>query len=165
MGSKYSTEFRKSAVQKFHSRGSRSVADVCTELGISGSCLYSWAQEYGKTSGMSKEQMRPHDRSTAEKYKAVMEFDHLLDAAQQGHFLRREGFHTAHIEQWREQMQKGLEPKKIDAVTRNELAELTRENRDLKKEIGRKNCALAEAAALLILKKKADLLWGISESE
>ena len=114
---------------------------------------------------MEKEQKRPHDRTTTEKYKAVLEFDHLEGTAQ-GVFLRREGFHTAHIDQWRSQMQKGLEfEKKNGASARSEMAELNRENRELKKELRRKTNALAETAALLVLKKKADLIWGTGESE
>jgi hypothetical protein len=37
--------------------------------------------------------------------------------------------------------------------------------KQLEKELRRKDKALAEAAALLILKKKADLLWGSEEDE
>jgi uncharacterized small protein (DUF1192 family) len=40
-------------------------------------------------------------------------------------------------------------------------AEITR----LQKELNRKDKALAETAALLILKKKADLLWGVPEDD
>jgi ribosomal protein L4 len=35
----------------------------------------------------------------------------------------------------------------------------------LKKELNRKEKALAEASALLILKKKADLIWGDGEGD
>lgn len=160
-----SKEFKKAAVQKYHGRGSRSVEAICQELGVSGSSLYKWIQDYGKSIGMNKEEKSPHDRTAAEKYKAVIEFDHLVDSQQQGLFLRREGFHTAHIDQWRSQMQRGLEPQKIAAASRSEVAELARENRDLKKELQRKTNALAETAALLVLKKKADLIWGTVESE
>ena len=41
-----------------------------------------------------------------------------------------------------------------------ELKELRAENKQLKQDIRRKDSALAEATALLILKKKAALIWG-----
>ena len=47
----------------------------------------------------------------------------------------------------------------------SELRALRIENKQLKKEVTRKNSALAEATALLILKKKADLIWGEPEDE
>lgn len=40
-----------------------------------------------------------------------------------------------------------------------------RENKALKKELNRKDKALAETPALLILKKKADLIWGVPEDD
>ena len=39
-----------------------------------------------------------------------------------------------------------------------ELRELKKKNKDLEKELQRKEKALAEAAALLVLKKKLDIL-------
>jgi hypothetical protein len=53
-----------------------------------------------------------------------------------------------------------------DAKTTNdkvELKALRAENGLLKKELRRKESALAEAAALLILKKKVQSLWGTDE--
>ncbi len=44
-----------------------------------------------------------------------------------------------------------------------ELKALRAENNLLKKELRRKDSALAEATALLILKKKANLIWGVDE--
>jgi Skp family chaperone for outer membrane proteins len=40
-----------------------------------------------------------------------------------------------------------------------------RENRKLEKELARKEKALAETAALLVLQKKADAIWGDPEGE
>ena len=38
-------------------------------------------------------------------------------------------------------------------------------NRKLKRELDRKDKALAEAAALLVLSKKAEAIWGVKEEE
>lgn len=43
---------------------------------------------------------------------------------------------------------------------KNELKALKEENKRLKRDLHRKNKALAETSALLVLKKKADLIWG-----
>ena len=40
-----------------------------------------------------------------------------------------------------------------------------RENKKLSKELERKDKALAEAAALLLLSKKAEAIWGVKEEE
>jgi hypothetical protein len=40
-----------------------------------------------------------------------------------------------------------------------------KENKKLKKELARKEKALAEIAALLVLKKKAEEIWGDKEGD
>ncbi len=156
--------FKRAAVQKFHNRGSRTVVAVAREIGVSDSLLYAWAKQYATRPGMKKEDRRPQDWSAAEKFKAVMAFDRLAESAQ-GEFLRREGLHSDHIASWRSSMQAGLEPGAGTQVTRAELSELRAENKELKRDLHRKNGALAETTALLVLKKKADLLWGTGENE
>ena len=113
---------------------------------------------------MKKEDRRPQDWSAAEKFKAVMAFDRLAETAQ-GEFLRREGLHSEHIESWKKSMQAGLESGAGTSGTRAEMSELRAENKELKRDLHRKNGALAETTALLVLKKKADLLWGTGENE
>lgn len=46
-----------------------------------------------------------------------------------------------------------------------ELREERREKEKLAKELQRKEKALAEAAALLVLRKKADAIWGKEEED
>ena len=75
--------------------------------------------------------------------------------------LDAEGVHADHIEMWREKMRKALEPESADK--KSERGEMVYRILDLEKELLRKDKALAEAAAILILKKKVDLIWGIEE--
>ena len=62
-------------------------------------------------------------------------------------------------------MQVGLEPTPRSAAERAEMCELKAENKELKRDLYRKDRALAETTALLVLKKKADLIWGTEENE
>jgi len=76
-----------------------------------------------------------------------------------GAFLRSKGLHQTHLEQWRLQMLKGLQndlPSQ-KAQKRNSGAKRIRA---LEKELNRKEKALAETAALLVLKKKVREIWG-----
>ncbi len=58
--SQYSEEFKKNAVEKFFSRDSRTVRDICQELGVTDCSLYDWRNNYGKsTPTMSDNQRRP----------------------------------------------------------------------------------------------------------
>jgi transposase len=158
-------EFRKMAVQKLHSRGSRTAEEIAEELGVSCGALYQWSKKYAKSMSMDKADRRPQDWTPAEKLKGVIEFEK-LDESKQGEYLRREGLHSDHIASWKKSMEQGLEAVGPGAppMSRTERAECLEKIRELERDLSRKNSALAETAALLVLKKKADLIWGDAES-
>jgi transposase-like protein len=157
-------EFRKAAVAKFHSRGARTVEEVARVLGVSSWSLYQWSKRYGKAEGM-KHNGRPADRSVQEKLKAVIEYEG-LQGDQQGEYLRREGLHSEHIAGWKKSMEAGLEGGGgLTAASRAEWAQDKKKIKELESDLHRKDRALAETTALLVLKKKADLIWGSGENQ
>jgi transposase-like protein len=160
----YSSEFKETAVRKLLSRGSRSVVSICQDLGVSSPTIYEWKRLYATSSGMKKPEKRPQDRGPAEKLKAVIEYESLA-VEKRGEFLRREGLHSEHIEAWKKSMQAALEPGAKSQSERTELNELKARNKELERDLNRKDRALAETTALLVLKKKADLIWGTGENE
>jgi transposase-like protein len=160
----FTEEFKKTAVQKFLSRGSRSVKEICRELGVADCSIYQWTKQYGRSRGMDNTQRRPQDWSAAEKLKAVIEFEKLAPE-QQGEFLRREGLHSDHIEAWKKSMEAGLDPVEGTKAARSERAQLRAEIKALERDLHKKDKALAEVTAFLVLKKKADLIWGTGENE
>ena len=89
---------------------------------------------------------RPQDWTPEEKLAAVLEATSLTEE-DLGPFLRSRGLHEAHLQQWHDQMLMGLEPFEGKRNERKRIQEL-------EKELQRKDKALAEAAALLVLKKK-----------
>lgn len=100
---------------------------------------------------------RPQDWPAEEKLKTVLEAQGLGDEAL-GAFLRRRGLHEAHLERWRQQMIEGLQkpPAKKSPSHPGDLKRI----RALEQELRRKDKALAETAALLVLKKKVQQIWG-----
>lgn len=164
MSQQRTEEFRKAAVEKFQSRGSRSVEEVARVLGVSSWSLYQWSKRYGRADGM-KHNRRPGDRSISEKLKAVMEFEG-LPGEKQGEYLRREGLQSEHIAGWKKSMEAGLEGGGgLTAVNRSEWAADKKKIKELERDLHRKDRALAETTALLVLKKKADWIWGSGENE
>lgn len=164
MSQQRSEEFRRAAVEKFHSRGSRSVEEVARVLGVSSWSLYQWTKRYGNNGGMERNR-RPGDRSVQEKLRAVIEFEG-LEGERQGEYLRRQGLHSDHILAWKKSMEAGLESGGgANQAGRTERAQDKRKIKELEKELRRKDRALAESTALLVLKKKADLIWGSGENE
>jgi len=109
-----------------------------------------------ETMGSSKlkKSRRPQDWTAGEKLEVVLEAASLPEE-QLGAFLRGRGLHQAHLDQWREQMLQGLaSPRK------SKKSPETRRIAELERDLKRKDAALAEASALLILKKKAQAIWG-----
>ena len=76
-----------------------------------------------------------------------------------GKWCREHGLHTHHLVQWRKELTK--DTSSMD----HEARSLRQENHDRKKELRRKEKALAETAALLVLKKKAASIWGEPEDD
>ncbi len=78
-----------------------------------------------------------------------------------GEFLRREGLHAPTLEQWRADALAGLGGTSAPAAGRK----VSRRERELQRELRRKEKALAETAALLVLQKKSRLLFGDDEDD
>jgi transposase len=160
---KYSDEFKQSAVKKLLGRGSRTVKDVLQELGISSPSIYQWRDEFANVHNMKKSSS-PQDRSLSIKNKSLFEYD-TLPIEKRGEYLRKNGIHEENLTEWRKQIEMALQPIKNSSQERKELGAEKEKVKKLERELHRKDKALAEVSALLILKKKADLLWGSEEEE
>jgi transposase len=160
---KYSEEFKQSAVQKLLTRGNRTVTDLTRELGISSPTIYQWRDDFGNVQDMKKS-TSPHNRPANEKLKILLEYEG-LPLEKRGEFLRKNGIHEENLTEWRSQIETALQPVKKSSQERKELGAEKEKVKKLERELHRKDKALAEVSALLILKKKADLLWGSEEEE
>ena len=116
-------------------------------------------------------QQRPKDQSPASKLQAVMDTLGKTEEEQSA-YCRTQGIYYNHIEAWKKQIleslgavtstaDKGSKAKKNKAASQR----IQDEMKQLKSDLKRKDKALAELTALLVLKKKADLLWGDSEDD
>jgi len=171
----YSKAFRTLMVQKMTSPDRPDVESLAAEVGVPRSTLYRWVSDVGKLTQRTAfeaaltinptprpiNMKRPQDWSAQEKLAAVMEAASLSDE-ELGAFLRSRGLHEAQLQQWRDLMLAGLEPK---AVQGTKKASEGKRVRELEKELRRKDKALAETAALLVLKKKAQAIWGDEDDD
>jgi len=103
----------------------------------------------------------PRELSPSDKLRLVQE-SASLDETALGAFLRREGVHHADLTAWRAQVAEGA----LGALAgkRQRTGEQKR-LRQLEAELRRKDRALAETAALLVLSKKMQALWGDNEDD
>lgn len=101
---------------------------------------------------------RPKDWTPEEKLQAVLETSQLPEE-NLGAYLRKKGLHESNLKQWHQEMLGALQNKVSGKKSSGKSAEAKR-IRQLERELLRKDKALAETAALLVLKKKAQAIWG-----
>ncbi|MEE8059016.1 MAG: transposase [Pseudomonadales bacterium] len=161
MTAAFSTSFKQQAVKKAVGRGSDvTLISLADEWGINSSTLQRWIRESrvqtSKKTGHDSETMkiekRPQDWSKDERLEMVIACGSLNEVGASA-LCREKGIYPYHVEQWKAGFVDGVSTKsKID--DRAEFKQLKAENKELKKELRRKEKALAETAALLVLQKK-----------
>jgi transposase-like protein len=165
MTTQYSEEFKASIIAKLLPPNSVSVPDLVKETGIPRDTLYAWRSKsrpvQGST-GAGQGQQCGILRSE-EKFAIVVETAS-LNELELGEYCRRKGFFPEQIAGWKKTFIQGSS----SGASKSERAQLQQQAKMIKQlqgEINRKDRALAEAAALLVLGKKAQALWGESEDE
>ena len=149
-------------------------SSLARELGVSRASVYRWLKAASVEPQLEEtddhpvpppgpiKMKRPQDWSPEEKLAAVLEAATLSDE-EIGVFLRRKGLHETHLKQWREQMLAGLNPSPLVQAKKKEPE--SKRVRALERELRRKEKALAETAVLLVLKKKAQEIWGDEDDD
>ena len=131
------------------------------ESGLAQATLSRWLKEASRLrKKMDPKDEKPPSRqmqdwTPEEKLAIVLEAASLSDG-ELGVFLRSKGIPSALLDEWREQALTGLRgsPQVAATVTGSKRI------KELERELRRKDKALAEAAALVILKKKVQEIWG-----
>lgn len=153
----YSEAFKAKMVRKMLPPGAISSTALAAETGLNPSTLWRWREEARKVCAMN----RPAKKWTpAEKLRVVVESSKLSDA-DLGEFLRHEGLHEAQLKEWRTAAEASL----LEGPKSQRKSPEAKRIKELEREIHRKDKALAEASALLILKKKAEAIWGAMDGD
>jgi transposase len=165
MSVKFSHSFKIQAVEKALNRGQdvtlKSIAD---ELSVSMSALNRWITQAAKSElawesvdTMSKEK-RPQDWTLEARLELVIACAGLTDDSR-AEYCREQGVFPHHVKQWKADFAAG-KGQHQGITLKTDVKRLKDENKALIKEVDRKNRALAETAALLVLQKKVQAIWG-----
>ena len=156
----YPEELKASLIARMLPPNNVSVPELARETGIPKDTLYTWCRNARK--GDAPAQEKPSDGlSSEEKFNVVLETVS-LNEVELGEYCRRKGLFPQQISAWRQtcmQAHAPLAPKADRRKLRNQAQEIKRLEADLR----RKEKALAEAAALLVLQKKVRALWEAPE--
>ncbi len=152
-------------VQRMLGREGISAGALAQDVGVSQPTLSRWRRQAPILGVMNDKPQKneklsrpPHKWTAEEKFNAVMDAGRLSEE-ELGPFLRENGLHQAQLIEWRTAMENALQALQGTKQKRKPTPE-AKMVRDLQKELNRKDKALAEVTALLVLKKKAAEIWG-----
>lgn len=163
---RYSLERREWAVRQMMPPQNRTVAQLEEETGITAATLYAWRNK-ARALGVAVpgDGKNAADWSSEEKFRIVLECASLSEA-ELGEYCRRKGLYPEQIERWREACEQANAKAAVSEREAREQEKSSRKRiRDLERELRRKESALAEAAALLVLRKKFAAFRGEVEEE
>ena len=162
----FSQEFKVQSVEKALSRrADQTLKDIADNISVGYSTLQTWIRlakqnklENPETN-MSTEKS-PQSWTKIQRLEAVMDC-HGLNDEQLSSYCRKNGIYPHHVKEWKSDFL--LENQVPDSASRQEQKKLKQENKRLQKELNRKDRALSETAALLVLSKKCQAIWGEKE--
>jgi hypothetical protein len=157
MNSTYAEGFMEQALVKVFSRGNRTVRSVAEDLNVNYHTLKNWmkSESVDKRGVKDIKEKRPRDWSAEEQLVALHE-THSLSGEALHAWCREKGLFAHHLTGWKTAFCAEVA---AGASSTRDWRVLKVENEQLKRELLRKDKALAEAAALLVLQKKFRALW------
>lgn len=165
----YAEGFKAQMVRRMLGPPARSARSVAKETGVSEAQLCRWRKKAVSGVAMASDERTEKTEGrklTPEEKLRLLGKAEGLEGEALGAFLRREGLHEAQLQAWRAAAAEALSAEAAPsgmtkAEERRAVAEGKKRIKELERELRRKEKALAEAAALLVLKKKLQSLgWG-----
>lgn len=161
---RYPQEQKEAIIQKMMPPMNKRVSELVAETGISDVTLYTWRKQ-ARNGGLvvPGDGKNPEKWSAEEKFRVVLETAP-LSAAELAEYCRKKGLYAEQVASWREACIKGnLTAAELNKAQREQSRQDKQQIKALERELRRKEKALAETAALLVLRKKANAIWGEGE--
>ena len=152
----YSDELKASLVERMLLPEKASVPRLSRETGIPRDTLYGWRRQAWRERGLASAPLA----NTAERWRSEEKFAMVvetaaLNEAQLGEYCRKRGVYPEEIKAWRLACERANDGGAVQrSPGRAEAQADKRRIRELKGELRRKEKALVEVAALLVLRKK-----------
>ena len=160
---KLSTKAKEAIIEKVLKKDGRTLTEIAKVHNIGVSTLGKWVRNYRKNGTLGEEKNPKANSgvgiSVSERFEHIMATAS-LDEAEIGIYCREKGIYSFQLIEWKEAFMKQSQHETAPSPNLTELKTLRMENKALRQDLRRKESALAEVTALLILKKKASLIWG-----
>ena len=163
---RYTAEQKQDIVARMMPPQNEAVAKINKETGITEATLYKWRKEARAAGNATPGNGQTSDKwSSQDKFLVVME-TFTMNETELADYCRKKGLYREQIEAWKEVCLQANGQAFDQAKQLNgQLKEEQKRAKLLEKDLQKKEKALAEAAALLLLRKKAQAIWGDEEEE
>lgn len=154
----YPEEHKKAVIRKLVESG-LSLRQFAKLESINISTLYSWRDKYLKAGSSLADSKNSDGWSPEQKFSIVLETASLSEI-ELSEYCREKGLYPEQIREWKQSCISGNQ---TQAQQHKQVAQERKADRkrikELEKELKRKDAALAETAALLVLRKKLNAYW------
>lgn len=164
MQTRYSEEFKESVVKRMMPPNPVSVSQLAKETGVSDVTLYKWRKDYrNRGIAVPGDSNNPANWTAEDKLAVVIETA-AMNEVQLSEYCRSKGLYAEQIEQWKAAALSGYQrSEQVDKEKTRSRQDDKKKINKLESELRRKEKALAETAALLVLSKKCEAIWGDEE--
>ena len=159
----YAEELKASLIARMLPPHNVRVPELARETGIPKDTLYGWRRSAGSGATRTPDTPLEGGLSSEERFNVVLETAS-LNELELGEYCRRKGLFPQQVQAWRETCRQA-HGAPMSKAEREKLREQAKAIEALEAELRRKDKALAEAAALLVLQKKVRALWQDNEAE
>lgn len=163
----FTDEYKEKILQQLQPPESRSIPEIAETENIPKTTIYSWvskARKNGTIIPNSNSNFNDRKWNDQEKLKLVLE-TFSFNEEELAQYCREKGLYTTDIKNWRKTMESSFSNGKPSKKLETELKSEKERTKKLLRELKYKEKALAETAALLVLRKKADAIWGDHEED
>jgi transposase-like protein len=159
----YSDELKASLIARMLPPQNVGVPELVRETGIPKDTLYGWRRSVRTRAARAPDTPLEGGLSSEERFNVVLETAS-LNELELGEYCRRKGLFAQQVQAWRETCRQAhVAP--MSKADRQKSRDQAKAIKALEAELRRKDKALAEAAALLVLQKKVRTLWEENEAE
>jgi len=163
---RYSQERKEAILKKLLPPQNMTVAEVASSEGISTKTLYHWRDKLRKEGQPVPGKTLTSDDWSAQAKLAVVIETAPLSETEISKYCRERGLFTEQVQRWKQECLVGFQSSVINTKMIKSQAKADKaEIKSLKRELRYKEKALAETAALLVLRKKLNALWEDDDEE
>ncbi|MFJ8067319.1 transposase [Psychrobacillus sp. NPDC096426] len=165
-GTRYTQERKVEIIGRMMPPNNEAVAKISKEEGISEVTLYKWRKEARVAGTATPGNGQTSDKwNSQDKFLIVME-TFAMNELELAEYCRKKGLYREQIEAWKSVcLQANGQAFDQSKQLNVQLKEEQKRAKALEKDLQKKEKALAEAAALLLLRKKAQAIWGDDADE